>query len=143
MAKNSEEIKGLAAIAQTMADFRANVNNENNTKMPAGAKNQTAENQFTEMDMIAGICSAALFGSANRNKDNYESLLSNPNKTSYLGQIYTLLNILSKKTIPLISDKSIKVTLVGFGPNVEKLLSPLIGINSEGSSETSEALAKY
>lgn len=137
MAKNKEEIKGLAAIAQRMSDFH-----KEGTSMPAGKPDETVENQFTQMDMIAGICSAALFGSANRNKDNYESLLSNPNKTSYLGQIYTLLNILSKKTIPLISDKSIRVTLVGFGPNVEKLLSPLIGINSEGSSETSEALAK-
>ena len=120
MGKEKEEVKGLIAIAKKMAELHEGTN------MPSGKKDDVAENQVTELDMIAGICSAALFGSANRNKDNYQNLLSNPNKSSYLGQIYTLLNVLSKQFKPIISDKSLQVksTLIGMSPEMIKYFMP-------------------
>ena len=126
MAKEKEEVKGLVAIAKKMAELREGTN------MPSGKKDDVAENQVTELDMIAGICSAALFGSANRNKDNYQNLLSNPNKSSYLGQIYTLLNKLDKQLKPLIVDKALQVKLLSTGMSsaLGQIIIDINGINN-------------
>ena len=85
-----EELRtGLSELAQQIKGAR----------MPAGGTDQTEENQYTEMDMIAGICSAALFGVANRDKDSYKNLTANP-KLSYLGQILDILTSITGYIVP-------------------------------------------
>ena len=79
----------LNKLAQTMS----NDTHKTGVELPAG-NNQEKEIQYSEMDMIAGICSAALFGVANRDKDSYKNLTANP-KLSYLGQILDILTNLT------------------------------------------------
>ena len=128
MAKEKEEVKGLIAIAKKMAEFREG------TTRPSGKKDDVAENQVTEMDMIAGICSAALFGSANRNSKNYTSILNNPDQYAYLGRIWKLFGkIVSGTSSSQLSKVSLSVKIVNL-KDISKLFNQSEGGSISGGS---------
>ena len=127
MAQENKKQTGLEAIAKTMAEFRQGV------QMPAGEKDQAVENQLTEMDLIAGICSAALFGSSNRTAKNYQQLIANPSKFAYLGKIYDILkefkpkeyNALYSTVQGTITKNLVKVSLMDIDQTIIDKLSQL------------------
>lgn len=130
MAKNDSS---LSKIAQVMSQYRSQ--EKIGTTLPSGKKDQVEENQVTEMDMIAGICSAALFGASNRKKDNIQNLISNPKQFSYLGRILDSLNSYKKLVLKYskqnidnfakmyTKDNNIKVSLESFTDELNTLLS--------------------
>ena len=118
--------KGLEQLAKRMDAFRQ----EAGIQTPKGRPN-TEEIQFTEMDLIAGICSAALFGASNRNKDNFKSLISNPDKSSYLGRIVEHLEqskafiqetLFKNNTDAIIQNGAIKVHLESINNDILPIL---------------------
>ena len=86
MAFNPEDRTNLSNIAKNFQ-----TRNLGEVQLPGGTEDPV-DVQYTEMDMIAGICSAALFGASGKNKDNLGSLLATPDNFSYLGRILTFLN---------------------------------------------------
>lgn len=82
----AEDKKGLNQLVQNIKDVNQIKRGQNVTiKIPSG-KNPKDEVEYTMMDLISGICGAALFGESNRKKDNIQNLFSNPDKT-YLGRL--------------------------------------------------------
>ena len=54
-------------------------------KMPAGTDSKETI-EYSMMDMLAGLCSAALFGESNKNAETVSNLFSQPDR-SYLGRL--------------------------------------------------------
>ena len=89
MAKDKNSPNELKSLVDSL---KSSLKQENNVNMPAPSDKEK-EMHYTELDLITGICSAALFGKPNQKFDNYKSIIGNP-KYSFLYQI-------SKNTEPL------------------------------------------
>lgn len=83
MAFNKDDSQNLEQLAQNIAK------NQPTIKLPGG-DNSEKEVTYSEMDLFSGLCSAALFGITNRNRQNIDSLISGGQKP-LLGQILDIL----------------------------------------------------
>ena len=116
---------------------------------PGDTNNKKEEEiQYSTMDLIAGLCSSAMFiGGNNKNKDNIQSLLSDTRK-SYLYSINDHLNIIKnylksenesnlQSTISNAISSSLETLITGNAAINVKLITDA---NKESSTGTNDAV---